>query len=408
MKNIRKYETGFDKWELKRNPFEVLPPKDEETRKCVFTGREREINDICRLVKTPKGIFICGMFGTGKTMLVMEALSRLEEANFTKVYASYDAHDGFRKTVLKNLAKTISQRGNTYAKKVYDVLTMGNKIEETEKERGMNFGIADGKMKWIERATLKIENPRDYIEKLIESEIEEGRTVVIAVDDLERRADIASIQEIIDDTRDILRFGSSLILMGQPIGVTRDIRTSSGCIMHEILLDTLSEKELIEMMIKYLNTARSEDKGTYPFSKNVAEKIANNIVEWKLTPRLFNFACFNLLEIASHDLLDEIDDGVLEKYWQKMADKILGQIEELDKKYLEIIYKEGGFSEDSDNVIKMIGGEFAGYAEVRGILAKLAQKDVLIERQDETKKQFIVNPILKGTIDKISKKDDES
>ena len=74
-------------------------------------------------------------------------------------------------------------------------------------------------------------------------------------------------------------------------------------------------------------------------------------------------------------------------------------IEEKDKKYLKTIYKLGKISEDSDEAIIQIGGEYAEIHEVRNSMAHLLRNDVLIEREEDQKKVTEVNPFIKENPD---------
>jgi Cdc6-like AAA superfamily ATPase len=400
-----KWQETMKKWRLDGNPFVPLPPEfgDEEKLKQIFTGRESEINRICGLLTPPRGFFICGMYGVGKTILIQEVFRQLKSQDSITVYTTLDAYDGFRKTVLKGLSKTLASKGFREAELVFKTLTQGeytiSKGKKRKSKKGVDLKVVKGDIdkivEDIETIVLKIDNPRDTIEKLIKMIRKTGKKVVIAVDDLERKGDIASMQEIIDDSRDILNFGSSLILTGHPIGVTKDLRTSSGGILCEVILEQLSREELTIMMAKYLNTMRKDDNGTHPFDSGTADYISEYSVKNKLTPRLFNLACFHLLDKAANEGLEIINKEFLSKHWSIISQKILKNIEEKDKQYLKIIYKLGKISEDSDEAIIQIGGKYAEIHEVRNSMAHLLRNDVLIEREEEQKKVIEVNPFLK-------------
>jgi hypothetical protein len=403
-----KWKETIEKWGLKGNPFTPLPPEidNEEKLKKIFTGRGDEIGHICGLLDPPRGFFIYGMFGVGKTILIQEAFRKLKHQDIITLYTIFDPHDGFLKTILKGLAKALANRGVEDAKWVVDLLTRGKKIVAEEKQKGKKGGI-DVKIisgsieaidKYIETTTLEIDNPRDSIETLIRRVKKDGKTIVIAVDDLERRGDIVTMQQIIDESRDILSFGCSLILTGHPIGVTRSLRTSSGGMLVEIPLEQLPKEELIEMMIKYLDTVRKTDRGfqrEYPFDSEAVGWIAEQMTKNNLTPRIFNLACFHIFEKAAIEGYEEINMGFLNRHWSIVAQKLLENIEDKDKEYIEVIYRLGGISEDSEEAIMQIGGELAEYPEVRNILANLIRTDVLIEREEERKKVIELNPLIK-------------
>lgn len=403
-----KWKETIEKWGLEGNPFIPLPPEIDNVEKLkqIFTGRIDEISHICGLIDPPRGFFIYGMFGVGKTILIQEAFRKLKHHGIITVYTIFDPHDGFLKTILKGLAKTLANSGVEEAKWVAAILTRGKKTISEGRKKGIKGGFdlkvlsggVDAINEYIETTTLEIDNPRDSIETLIQRVRKDGKSIVIAVDDLERRGDIVTMQQIIDESRDILTFGSSLILTGHPIGVTKSLRTSSGGILVEILLEQLCKEELIEMMTKYLGTVRRTDCGfhrEYPFDSEAAEWIAEQMTKNNLTPRIFNLACFHLFEKAAMEGYEQINMEFLERYWSFVAQKLLENIEDKDRGYIEIIYRLGRISEDSEEGIVQIGGELAEYQEVRNILAHLIRTDVLIEREEERKKVIELNPIIK-------------
>lgn len=216
---------------------------------------------------------------------------------------------------------------------------------------------------------------------------------------MDKGTDLGNINEIIQDTRQLIEYGCAVILPGHPFGSTAGL-SSSADILNPVALKPLSETELVEMMGKYLDLARVEQSGeerqTYPFSISAAGLIAKGISEFELTPRIFNFACQLLLEQAAEDSVELIDQQFINAHWGKIAeDFLVRSLHEDDKRYLKVIYKNGGFlSEDTRQTIREIGGEFAEYSQVRGILVKLIQENVLIESIEEGKRKMIPNPIL--------------
>ncbi len=395
----------FKTWGLTDNPFTVLPPPDENERKYIFTGRDHEVRRICNLVRRPRGLFVCGMFGVGKTILVRECLRRLGERGVIETYSIFNPRDGFLKTILKGLAKRVAEMGKAEREFVYELVTKRTVSRITKK--GMSAKVSamfveggiDRIKEYVESVTTEIENPIDIIEKLISKVTSKGRSVLIAVDDIEKKGDVSGVQEIMHDVRDIITFGGSVVLTGHPIGVTRDFRTSSGGMLVEIPLEQLSGDELVEMMIKYLNTARGDDKGTYPFERGAAGWIAEEHVRHKLTPRLFNLACFHLLENAGIQEYKVIGTSMLRKHWLVIAEKLLRNIEEKDKKYIRTLYRLGGIDEDSEEAIIEIGGELAEYEEIRNALTNLIHNDILIEREVERKRKIELHPIIRENLD---------
>ena len=377
-------EESFNRWGLKDNPFISLPPTTEEERQKVFTGRHDEIEKLKNLVTRPRGIFLVGLFGVGKSILALETLRLLAEQGYTSVYAKYNRNDGFELSVLRKLAEASAKQDIIG---VYDALVSGRRMSSNQ-----NPCIKD-----VQDAIYSCKSVMGAIEN-ITNLVNPKSKIVIVVDDLDKGTDIADINEIIMDTRGLIEYGCSVILPGHPFGPTAGF-SSSKEILYPLSLMPLSEEELMEMMGKYLSLARiiplEKKSQYYPFTPTAARIIARIIAKFKLTPRIFNFACQLLLEYAAESGIEYIDEHFISSRWNKIAkDFLITSIKDEDKKCLEVIYNDNvDLSEDTREVIQKIGGQYAQYVEVRNILSGLLQKNVLIEREKDGKRVINLDPI---------------
>lgn len=107
------------RWGLSYNPFVSLPPTNEEERQRVFTGRQQEVNKLLNLTEHPRGVFLVGLFGVGKSILALETLRILNEQGVIAIYVKYDREYGFSKSVLRKLAAACAQ---VELESVYEVL----------------------------------------------------------------------------------------------------------------------------------------------------------------------------------------------------------------------------------------------------------------------------------------------
>jgi hypothetical protein len=376
----------FNRWGLKNNPFISLPPKKEEDRQHVFTGRQEEVNNLIGLMTPPRGVFLFGLFGIGKSILALETLRRLNEQGAITAYAKYDREIGFSKSVLRKLAIACARHDT---EKVYDVLSRGAKLGKSRTVEQRD----------IEEAVYSTTSVMSAVEGILELLNPTGTTFAVVVDDLDKGTDIGDINEIIQDTRQLVELGCAVILPGHSFGPTAAF-SSSADILYPLPLQPLSEPELVQMMGRYLDLARVQDFDneslTYPFTPRAAELIANSIAELKLTPRIFNFACQLLLDQAADEEAEYVDEQFLGERWGVVAETFLMKtLREEDKRYLEVIYESGGvLSEDTRESIKQIGGSFAEYTEVRSTLAKLIQENVLIEKVKDGKRRMTPNPLI--------------
>lgn len=381
---------SFRAWGLRDNPFVSLPPANAEERQHVFTGRQQEVDKLINLVERPRGVFLVGLFGVGKSILALETLRLLNEKGVITTYAKYDREFGFSKSALKKLATTCAKHD---LNGVYEILVRGTAIRSTG-----NIELKD-----INEAVYTIQSAMAAIEDITNlfRRDEVKTTFVIVVDDLDKGTDIGDINQVIQDTRQLVELGCAVIIPGHPFGSTAGF-SSSADILNPLVLEPLSETELTEMMTKYLDLAREEPstnhESAYPFSLSAANLIANGIAEFGLTPRIFNFACQLLLERAAEKGIECISHQFVAEQWATIAkDFLMRSLHDNDKQHLRVIYESGGFlSEDTREPIRQIGGEFAEYSQVRTILARLIQENVLIESVEEGKRKMSPNPLISG------------
>lgn len=354
---------SFDLWGLSDNPFTTLPPYDKEEISKVFTGRENEIEILTNLVKRPRGIFVSGMFGIGKSILALETLSVLENSGYKTVDIKYEPKKDLFSKVLRKLVKSL----DIYNTNIY-----------------------------IQEVNNKTKSSEEALEEIID-DFNLRSSIVIVLDDLDK-SNMLDIQGVIYDIRLLVDFGCSVILLGHPRGVTVSFSSRTD-ILYPLALSPLSESELLEMMEKYLNLSRvkipENEARTYPFTLNAAKMISRTITEFKLTPRLFNFSCQLLLEYAACEGVELIDEEFIKNHWDTIAeDFIIRSIQDEDREVLQIIYEKGGISEDSRDVIKSIGGSFAEYSEIINKMVDLINKNILLPREVDGKLEYYADPLL--------------
>ena len=365
----------FREWGLTDNPFISLPPHLEEDRKHVFTGRHNEIGLLKNMTTRPRGMFLVGMFGVGKSILVLETLRQLREQGRLALYAKYNRHDGFLLSILRHMCRDYHY---------YNPPVVNTLLDRATETHNSLHGLTD----------------------LLEVIATHSGPMTLVVDDLDKESDLGSIDNIVLETRQLIELGCAVVLLGHPVGVTAEL-SSSADILHPVPLGPLSESELVEMMGKYLSLGRKEDisipDSTHPFTPNAAQVLARGISEFELTPRIFNFASQLLLEQAARDGATEITEHYVVDRWQSIAENfIVRGLRDEDRQHLEAIYTSGGVvSEDTRHVVQQIGGPFAEYVQVRETLNELIQRNVLIERHQSGKRHLELNKLLSAKNNKI-------
>src|SRR5256886_5377045 len=66
------------------------------------------------LMTPPRGVFLFGLFGIGKSILALETLRRLNEQGAATVYAKYDREIGFSRSEERRVGKECRSRWSPY------------------------------------------------------------------------------------------------------------------------------------------------------------------------------------------------------------------------------------------------------------------------------------------------------
>lgn len=337
---------------LTHNPFISIPPiaRYEQDLRPLFSARDQEVRDLCRRSKSPTALFIVATYGGGKTVVVLEALSRLRERNVLTAYAQFENGAEFREAVRKAFSNT---------------------------DLGTTAGF-------------------DELRKAIEAARHDGSSVVLAIDDLDRAHDIAQVYQITHDIRDLLSAGATVLVTGQPFGVTSDLHTSAGGLFHEVVIPAFSRDDFAEMQTKYLRSAHidADLEPTHPFHTEALKFVCHEVASTRLTPRLHNFAVSEILEFAAMEGIRTIGLEFTITYWPRVAERVVKSLNPEQVKHLQVILKAGPVSEDKAALINILGeSPLAEYADVeKAILLPLLETNLLQTQSLAGKQEFSATP----------------
>ncbi len=362
------------KWELEKNPFSRLAPKNSEIRQKVFTGRVKELKKLIRYCKqTNMGTYLSGIYGSGKTMLCYELQRLLEEERIKSVYCSYNSEYGFMKTLLLGVANSLEEKLGKIIQALYRGMAINKQLLEQTNigDTFYQFIMAQIEASESESTTINITVPYLWLKRLLEDY--KDKHIVFIIEDMDRVKMYPedSINDIIMMVRDLLReFDSTVLITGHPIGLIRDFGSHSD-ILEPIHLKFLSAECYREMCKKYLNSVREESSQYYntyyPFTKDLVEWLSEKFNDF--TPRLFNLACFNILEKAFDEEVNIIDKELGKKYLSESYIKIFSSLKEKDKIFLKAVYDAGGiFNEDDRELIKKITND--DFASIMQVISK--------------------------------------
>jgi hypothetical protein len=338
---------------LRRNPFIAIPPVhtyDDDLRP-LFCARDVEVEKIRRHALQANAVFVCAPFGGGKTVVVLEALSRLRANGAIVAYAQFERARGFQGS-LRAALETVH--------------------------------LAPSDDSWTKTRDALRAVRRD------------GAQIVLSIDDLDRAQDIHEVYQVTHDVRDLLTEGASVLITGQPFGVTYDLHSSAGGIFREVTVPQFTRAEFHEMLVTYLRSVREapDASDTHPFEPAAAEFICEAIAADKLTPRLFNYGVSEMLEKAEDDGLRVISEDFASHLWPILAARVSQSLTPQQMRQLEIIRRAGQLTEDSDNAINELGeSKLAEYPKVRErVLRPLLEKDLVHVVLQGGKEQFSLLP----------------
>jgi AAA domain-containing protein len=268
---------------LNGNPFIPIPPisRYEKGFRQLFTARFKEVHQICRLAAGARALFVIAPYGGGKTMVLLEALSRMRDAGTTTVYVTFDREKGFCRVLWEGL------------------LSSGLEV----------IGSEHGERESLHRTIRRL---RDG-----------GASVVLAADDLDRATDTAEVFQVTHDVRELLAEGVGVVVTGQPFGVTFDLHTSAGGLFSEVKIPEFTAPEFEEMLERYLRSVRLDVSAPafHPFDKDGVSFICKEMAAAKMTPRLFNFALSELIDSAEAAGEHFIILQTVLEYWPTIAQR---------------------------------------------------------------------------------------
>jgi Cdc6-like AAA superfamily ATPase len=356
---IKEYNEIFKKWGLSGNPFGTTPPDEIEQIAAIFHGRDHELDMALFTLYDGKNVLIRGTWGIGKTALIKTLLYRLQQEiaeikeEMLVLYLSgipKATTIDFYRAVL--LAVTTQMSGQSEeAKKVAENLTgMAVQNSKIKKEGGVSFGVFSYKVTSEPNAADIRENEiyQQLLYWLHEAEEIYGR-VVIAIDDLDKK-DTPIAQEIIENSLDLFRQGAKRAFVMTGRGFT-DLQQATifslGVFSEDINLQPMSNDDLRQIVINYLNTKRQEQNDSIaPFTTEVLDQI---IEAAQGIPRQLNYICEKVIRQAAVKQFLEIDLTAWQIIWPEMQNDLLKELTPHLRRLLSVAYEEGGINENISN-----------------------------------------------------------
>lgn len=211
-------------WGLTHNPFVKQPPHEEVTRRFVFTGRDKELLKLLEAAEQGEPCCLYGTYGMGKSMLMLEARRIIKERHksIVPLYTCIDPgleYKDFDRVVLAGIAQELGARGVQISGEAHDTV----------------FGL---------------------IRRWIQAGLTSDLKVFAMIDDMDRPQDVEKIPTVINTVRALRDLSCGVCLPANPNQATHKFATAGQGILDRIDLAPLQLSEYIQMVARYLETAR--------------------------------------------------------------------------------------------------------------------------------------------------------
>jgi Cdc6-like AAA superfamily ATPase len=396
--SLKDYKQIFQQWGLSDNPFDFTPPDEVEQVAAIFHGRAQELESALPALYEGRNVLIRGTWGIGKTALIKTLLYRLQQEVAELQEEMLVLYLGgipkattadFYRAVLLAITQHMSGQSED-AKKVADSLTgMSIQTSKIKKEGGVNLGVLSIKLT-SEPNSSDIRENEIYQQLLfwLDQAEEIYSKVVIAVDDLDKR-DTPIIQEIIENSLDLFRQGKrrAFIMTGRGFTDLQEATLFSlGIFSEDINLQRMSDEDLRQIVINYLNTVRQQPSNSIaPFTSEVLDRI----IEYAQgTPRQLNYICEKVLRQAAMKKHLSIDMTVWQAIWQEIQSSLMQDLSPHLRRLLYIAYEQKGISEDiSNSTLDKLGA--LTFTSILPELKQLESMDLMMRLEDAKGFRFV-------------------
>ncbi len=405
MSRLKKHNDNLKKWGLKENPFRPTPPDDPEKLAQIFYGRDEVLDIAIPTLYEGRNILIRGAWGIGKTALIFNLINQLQQEvaeineQMLVLYLSSipgDSSDEFYRALLLGIADSLADKDEE-AKDITDTL-LGYSIQnpKTTIEGQVKLGILSfGKR---QESTSNKVSPTDNIDpyplliRLLNKAEKIYSRVVIAIDDFDKKETIV-VQSILESSLDLFRMGKNrgFIMTGRGFTELQDSTLKSlGIFSEDIPLKLMSQDDLKQIMINYLNSVRDEQRNdTYPFTEEVTNLITGYA---QGVPRQLNVICEKVLRKAASQDYEMIDETAFNEIWYSLQKEFTYRLSPQFRHLLYVADEAGGISENiSDATLDKL--DALTFVELLPQFKTMEEQGLLIRQEDEKGFRFLPSPL---------------
>lgn len=393
MSSIVRYRETLRLWGLTDIPFRAAPPEDPAELGRVFYGRQQELELALPTLYEGRNVLVRGLWGVGKTIFILHSLYRLQQEMaalgepmlilYIGRFPGETSEDLYRALLLP-LSEALADV-DSEARRVRDVLS-GLQITHSRQfqaEGKVDFQLVSFGGSWEggREESWQIQNVYTVLLRLLDVARKRYRRVIIAIDDLDKKAPRA-VQDILDDASDLLRRGQGergFLLTGRSTSALQDVSGHMlGFFSETITLPRMSTDELYHIAVNYLNIARERPSGEVtPFAPEIISQIAEYAYH---IPRQFNLVCEKVMRRSAMEGMERIDEPVFTTLWQTVQHQFVMELTPDIRRLLYMARRSGGLSADIDDAtLEQLGVET--YVELLPMLRSL-EGDLLIRQED--------------------------
>ncbi|MBW4618898.1 MAG: ATP-binding protein [Cyanosarcina radialis HA8281-LM2] len=390
---------------LKEIPFTESPiALNSETLRCVFTGREGELEKAFNQFQSRdrRRILVYGRIGIGKSAFLLEVLSvlRRKRPKMLTAYISLPSDLDLATTALIAVAREMPD-DDWALRQLHQMgipTTKPMKERTTEASATMGFGA---KLSEKDLPMTKAQYATVSLETLLERASEKyPEGVVIAIDDLDKQ-NPSVVRQMMHDAQGILKGRAWFLLTGHPTGITGDLLTSErGLFDLQLELKELDRETTYRMLINYLNTARIDNeckdlqdpRSVLPFVPEAARRFCQVSLG---KPRLFNRLGNTVLSRAAELQEQLITQTVLEECLKVAAPTLLQRaaLNVQEERVRILLQQRGSLSDDTITMADLEPLGFRSFVDIVPILERLEEADLAHQLDRGDAKVFAPIPL---------------
>ncbi|MDJ0731976.1 MAG: ATP-binding protein [Crocosphaera sp.] len=405
MSRLKKHNYNLKKWGLTENPFRPTSPDDPEKLAQIFYGRDQILDIAIPTLYEGRNILIRGAWGIGKTTLIFNLINQLQQEvsdineKMLVLYLSSipgDSSNEFYRALLLGIADSLADKDEE-ARDIANTL-LGYSIQRTKTttEGQVKLGLLSfGKRQELPSNQVSPTDnfdPYPLLIRLLNTAETIYSRVVIAIDDFDKK-DTIVVQSILESSLDLFRMGRhrGFIMTGR--GFT-DLQESTlkalGIFSEDIPLEPMSQDDLKQIMINYLNSVRDKQRNdTYPFTEPVTKLITEYA---QGVPRQLNVICEKVLRKAASQDYEKIDETAFNMIWESLQKEFTYGLSPQFRNLLYVAYEAGGLSENiSDATLDKL--DVLTFVELLPQFKSMEEQGLLIRQEDEKGFRFLPSPL---------------